>query len=299
MAARPATIPEVTHEYSTLNGARLHYVRAGESGSPVLLVHGFPETWWAFHKLIPLLAARHRVFAVDLRGFGESSNDEGHYDSATSAEDLRCLIDALGLGPVHLTGQDLSGPVTDRLAAKGREYVRSYAPIETGITGFGLEKFMDVTKGGAWHFGFFAAPGIADMVLPGHEREFLTQYAYEGFTEIKGAIGEPDIDEFIRTYSRPDGFRGTTGLYASMLREADEMRALAERPLETPILAVGTLGNRGHGDLTVKTMKQVARDVRSVMIPESGHFVAMEVPDRLAGELLPFFADADQKFDAR
>jgi pimeloyl-ACP methyl ester carboxylesterase len=66
------TLPGITHHYAQVNGTRLHYVAAGTSGSPVLLVHGFPETWWAFRKLIPLLAASHRVFAVDLRGFGDS-----------------------------------------------------------------------------------------------------------------------------------------------------------------------------------------------------------------------------------
>jgi pimeloyl-ACP methyl ester carboxylesterase len=59
----------VTHHCLDLNGTELHYVSAGETGSPVLLVHGFPESWWTFHKLIPLLANDHRVFAVDLRGF--------------------------------------------------------------------------------------------------------------------------------------------------------------------------------------------------------------------------------------
>src|SRR3954464_9758660 len=104
-----ATIPGVTHHIVPVNGTELHYVSAGSSGSPVLLVHGFPETWWAFRKLIPLLAAEHRVFAVDLRGFGDAANEPGEHDSATSAEDLHRLIAALGVGPVHLTGQDIAG----------------------------------------------------------------------------------------------------------------------------------------------------------------------------------------------
>ena len=66
MTATPASpaVPEVTHHRAHVNGKTLHYVTAGDQGVPVLLVHGFPETWWAFHKLIPLLAARHRVYAA-------------------------------------------------------------------------------------------------------------------------------------------------------------------------------------------------------------------------------------------
>lgn len=99
----PASIAEVTHEHATLNGGDLHYVTAGAAGSPVLLVHGFPESWWAFHKLIPLLASVHRVIAVDLPGFGESSHTQSDYSSSSAAESLRQLIEHLDCGPVHLT----------------------------------------------------------------------------------------------------------------------------------------------------------------------------------------------------
>src|ERR1035441_3259693 len=84
--AGPA-LPGITHHYAEVNGTRLHYVAAGAGGPPVLLVCGCPGTGWAFRKLIPLLAASHRVFAVDLRGFGDSGNEPGDYDSTTSAED--------------------------------------------------------------------------------------------------------------------------------------------------------------------------------------------------------------------
>src|SRR6187401_2444623 len=97
----------IVHHTADLDSAELHYVSAGESGPPILLVHGFPESWWAFHRLIPLLAATHRVFAVDLRGFGDSA--AGEADSATAADDLHALIAALGVGPMHVTGQDISG----------------------------------------------------------------------------------------------------------------------------------------------------------------------------------------------
>src|SRR3984885_15867479 len=91
-----ASIPEVTHHHTTLNQTDLHYVSAGSDGSPVLLVHGFPETWWAFHKLIPRLAAEHRVIAVDLPGFGDSGIRPGDDSSAAAADALRGLIAEIG-----------------------------------------------------------------------------------------------------------------------------------------------------------------------------------------------------------
>lgn len=288
-----ATIAGVTHHRVRVNGTELHYVSAGASGTPVLLVHGFPETWWAFRKLIPLLAGRHRVLAVDLRGFGDSSRDVGPYDSATMAGDLAEFVLELGLGSVHLTGQDLSGPLTYRLASGRPELVRSLTFIETGLPGFGLEAAMDPTRGGAWHFGFFAAPGIPDMLLPGHERAFLTRYAFEGHTDVKDAVGPADVEEFMRTFTGPDAYRGSAGLYGSMVSEAAELQELGRRRLRMPTMGIGGGASTGTGDFPQRTLEEVADDVRGFVISDSGHFAAQERPETLAERLLDFFGEVD------
>jgi pimeloyl-ACP methyl ester carboxylesterase len=293
MTVTPAgpTVPEITHHRVEVNGTSLHYVAAGTSGSPILLVHGFPETWWTFHKLIPQLAVDHRVFAVDLRGFGDSDNGPGEYDSKASAEDLHLLIAHLGVGPVHLTGQDISGATVFRVATTYPEDVLSFTAIEMGLPGFGLEMLADVTHGGAWHIGVLAAPGIPQMLLAGREREFLGQYAFPSMTANPGAVSDADIDEFARTYSRPDGWRGAAGLYRSMLREGPEIKALAEsRGLRVPVLAVGA----GGGPFTAGTMSQAtSTKISSVQLDGVGHYAAMEAPEELAKAILGFLKGVD------
>ena len=285
-----ASIPEVTHHHTTLHDSDLHYVSAGSDGPPVLLVHGFPESWWAFHKLIPRLAAEHRVIAVDLPGFGDSGPAPEETTSATAAQTLRLLIAELNLGAVHLTGQDISGPSTFRLAAVHPELVRSFAAIETGLPGFGWEMLADVTHGGAWHIGVLAAPGIPELLLTGREREFLAGYAYPAMCATHGAITDQDIDEFTRTYARPDGFAGASGLYRSMLQEGDEIRDLAAQSrLPMPVLAVGA----GSGDFTHHTMTQVADHVSATTLHGVGHLAAIEAPDALAQTLLDYYASLD------
>jgi len=285
-----ATISEVTHHTATLNGDELHYVTAGADGSAVLLVHGFPESWWVFHKLIPLLAGGHRVIAVDLPGFGDSGHGPGDYTSSFAAESLRQLIEHLDFGPVHLTGQDIGGISTFRLAVGHPELIRSYAAIETGLPGFGLEMLADVTQGGAWHIGVLAAPGIPEMLLTGRERDFLAGYAYPSMNATAGAISERDIDEFTRAYSRPDGFCGATGLYRSMLREGEEIKQIvAQQQLTLPILAVGA----GTGQFTVDTMAQVAQNVTDARLDGVGHLAAIEDPEALAQTLLGFYRTLD------
>jgi pimeloyl-ACP methyl ester carboxylesterase len=285
------TIEGITHHTVAVNGTELHYVSAGTAGSPVLLVHGFPETWWAFHKLMPLLATNHRVFAVDLRGFGDSRNVGGDYDSASSAEDLHQLIAHLDVGPVHLTGQDISGGTVFRLATIHSEGVRSFTAIEMGLAGYGLEGLADVTRGGLWHIGVLAAPGIPEMLLVGRERDFLGEWAFPAMTAVQGSITDDDIDEFVRTYARPNGWRGAAGLYRSMLSEGDEIRAIAEsQPLTVPVLAVGA----GGGPFTAGTLTQVtAGNVRSVQLDGVGHYAALEAPEALSAVILEFLSGVD------
>lgn len=289
-----ATVPGVTHHYAEVNGTRLHYAAAGTDGSPVLLVHGFPETWWAFHRLVPLLAESHRVFAVDLRGFGDSGNGPGPYDSATAAEDLRLLVERLGVGPVHVTGQDIAGATVFRLAAAHPESVLSLTGIETGLPGFGVEALADVTRGGAWYIGVLATVGIPELLLAGREREFLERFDFGQ----PGAATDADLAEFARTYARPDGWRGASGLYRSMLGEGAGIRALAENPGPTvPVLAV----DAGGAPFTTDSLSRAVaagsgpgpRGVESVTLDGVGHYAALEAPDALADALLPFFARVD------
>jgi pimeloyl-ACP methyl ester carboxylesterase len=254
-------------------------------------VHGFPETWWTFRKLLPLLAENHRVFAVDLRGFGDSDNGPGTYDSKTSAEDLHLLIEELSVGPVHLTGQDISGATVFRLAATHPEDVLSFTAIETGLPGFGAERLADVTHGGTWYIGVLVAPHIPEMLLTGREREFFGQFVFPAMSVTPGAITEADIDEFVRTYSRPAGWRGAIGLYQSMLQEGADIAALvATHKLSMPVLAIGARG----GEFTFATMSQVASgQVRSVSLDGVGHYAALEAPEKVADALLEFFNSVD------
>jgi pimeloyl-ACP methyl ester carboxylesterase len=227
--------------------------------------------------------------AQDRRGFGDSGNEPGGYGSTTSAEDLHLLIGHLDAGPVHLTGQDISGATVFRLATGHPEDVLSLTAIEMGLPGFGLEALADVTHGGTWHIGVLAAPGIPEMLLAGREREFLGQFAFPALSVTPGAI--TDIDEFARTYSRPGGWRGAAGLYQSMLQEGPDIRALAQTPgLIVPVLAVGA----GGGPFTARTMSQAAPgEISSVSLDGVGHYAAMEAPDELAKALLAFAASVD------
>lgn len=286
-----AAIAGLTHHRLDVGAAQLHYVAAGRNGPPILLVHGFPESWWAFHKLIPILAERHRVFAVDLRGFGDSSVAGADHSSKVAADDLHALITHLGVGPVHVVVQDISGGTVFRLASSRPADVASLIAIETGLAGFGIEGLADVTRGGVWYIGVLAAPGIPEMLLAGREQAFLG-WTLRSMTASPTAVGENDIAEFARGYARPGGWLGAAGLYRSMLGEGGEFRELVERRrLDIPVLTIGA----GGGEFTLGVMSQVTSDApRSVQLDGVGHYAAMEAPAEVAGAILEFVADVAQ-----
>jgi pimeloyl-ACP methyl ester carboxylesterase len=289
--AKGLTLPGVTHHLVALNGTELHYVAAGTEGAPILLVHGFPETWWAFHTVIPLLAKTHRVFAVDLRGFGDSGNSAGEYGSEVSAKDLHALIEHLNVGPMHVVAQDISGGTVFRLAAGHPDVVASVTAIEMGLAGFGLESFADVTRGGSWHIGVLAAQGIPEMLLHGRESVFIGRM-FKSVTADPDAVMDADIAEFARSYGRPDGWRGAAGLYRAMLGEGAELADLAKsRRLTAPVLAIGA----GGGAFTAQTMTAaVGAEVQSIQLDGVGHYAALEAPEKVAAAILAFVGSVDR-----
>ncbi|MBE7189301.1 alpha/beta fold hydrolase [Jatrophihabitans endophyticus] len=289
-APQPATIDDVEHHTVRFDDVTLHYVSAGTSGPPILLVHGFPESWWAFRGVIPRLGVSHRVFAVDLRGFGDSTPAGDDYTSAVAADDLRRLVEHLDVGAVHVVGQDLGGPTVYRLAAEHPEVVRSVAAVETGLPGFGAEMLADVVHGGAWYIGALAAPGVADWLFAGRERQFLAEHLYPSYGLTAPELTAADTDEFVRTYARPHGLAGAIGLYRSLLADGEEIKALAAaRPLGAPVLALGSSG----GPFTADAFTAVSEvPVTAVQLDGVGHYVAQEAPDRFADTLAKFVADA-------
>lgn len=283
-----ATMAGVRHERVAVNGTRLHYVTAGDRGAPVLLVHGFPETWWAFRKLIPLLAVHHRVVAVDLRGFGDSDVADDDYSGAVAAEDLHALIERLALGPMLVVGQDISGGVIYRLAASHPQDVASLTAIESGLAGFGAEALADVTHGGVWYIGALAAAGVAGWLFEKEARAFIGDYLYPFYGVSATVVTPDDIAEFARTYGRPGGFSGAAGLYRGMISDGPELRALAESaPLRVPVTTIGAAG----GDFTRAAFGAVVAEqrVHAIRLDGVGHYVAQEDPELLADSLITAF----------
>lgn len=267
-----------------VDGATLHYVRGGQ-GHPLVMLHGYPETCYAWRKVLPRLTEQFDVIAPDLPGLGESEPLSEGYAKSVVAGKIWKLIRSLNIVRFGLISADMGGPVAFWLAMEHPEAVSHFVFIESGLPGFGLERAMDVTNGGSWHFGFFMAPEFPEMLTAGKEREFLKTFAYRNSAHVQDAISEQDIDEYLRHYTAPGGMSAGFGYYRSLLTDAKENQQWLGRKLKAPVLAVdGQFGFRGDPE----TMAQVADKVQAVVVPAAGHWVAEEQPGALLDELVPF-----------
>jgi pimeloyl-ACP methyl ester carboxylesterase len=286
----PATPPGIAHHHVRLDDVSLHYVSAG-SGDPVVLVHGWPSTWYEWRHVIPLLAGGHRVIAPDLRGLGDSSRPPAGYDKKTVAADLwQLLSGALGLTRWHLVGHDWGGPVAFALAAAHPEAIRTLAIVDVTVPGIG----PDISQGGRrWHHAFHMTPDLPEALVQGRERVYLTWF-YESFSWRRGAFAAADVDEYLRTYTDPGALRAGFSFYRNLPNDIADNRALLASGLrlKMPVLAVGGGREeaRGRGREPAASLREIADDVTGAIVADSGHFVPEEQPEALAALLLDHFA---------
>jgi pimeloyl-ACP methyl ester carboxylesterase len=276
-----------------VNGILIHYVTAG-AGEPVVLLHGFAQTWREWRRdVIPALARRYRVIAPDLRGFGDSEKPITGYEKQTVAEDIWQLVRHLGLGRIFLVGHDFGAAVAYAFAAAHRDAVRRLAILEMIMPGFGYEDCMQhpfVTDGlgrKVWHLAFHDAPEMPELLIAGRERTYL-RWFFDHFAYAPGAISEEDLDDYERCYAGAGGLRAL-GYYRTHFVDAEHNRESAKRPLEMPVLALG--GDAFLGGIVKQGMDALARDVRGGVIERCGHWIPDERPEALLELLLPFLAE--------
>ena len=190
-----------SHHMASVNGIQLHYVIGGH-GDPIVLLHGWPETWYAWHKVMPALAKNYTVIAPDLRGLGDSSKPPTGYDGKTVAEDIHQLVTQLGFKTIFLVGHDIGTQVAYSYAAAHPNETKRLVILDVPIAGIGPEE--NIT--GLWWAQFHNVRDIPEMLVAGHEREYLTWF-YRNYSYNPDAITEEDIEEYVSHYSAPGGMR--------------------------------------------------------------------------------------------
>ena len=276
-----------THHTAELGDVRLHYVTAGSGARALLLLHGWPQTWWEWRRVMPALAEHFTVIAPDMRGLGDSSCPPGGYDKATVANDIwQLMTDVLGYKTFCLAGHDWGGPVAYALAHAHMAAVEKLAIIDV-VVPFGTTD--DLTWGGKrWHHGFHWVQDLPEALVAGRERMYLSWF-YNNLAYNPAAITPEDIDEYTRAYSQPGVLRAGFEYYRATPIDIAHNNGNKKTPLTMPVLALGGSGGKGRGTQVMENMRELANDVQGGAIEQCGHWVPEEQPEQLAQKLLEFF----------
>ena len=183
------------HAYAEIGDVRLHYVTAGQ-GPAVVLLHGWPQTWYMWRDVMSGLASRYRVIAPDLRGLGDSSRPANGYDKKTLAQDVWHLVhDVLREESLFVVGHDWGGPTAFALAAQHREVVRRVAIFDVPIPGDGTSLFFN----NRWHHGFHWESDLPEELTAGREDIYLG-FFYRNWGARPDSISPEAQQEYLRTY---------------------------------------------------------------------------------------------------
>jgi pimeloyl-ACP methyl ester carboxylesterase len=277
-----------TSRYVDAGDVRLHAVTGG-AGPPLLLVHGWPQTWYAWRMLMPALARDFSVVAVDQRGIGLSGKPDGGYETATLASDLVALMEALGHRRFALYGTDVGMPIAYALAADHPDRAERLAVSEAPLPGISPSPPLFLPPGlneRLWHLAFNQLPAVNEQLVTGREDIFFGAEfdASAGTNKLPAGA----VRYYIDTLKDPDHLRGSFGFYRAIPTTSAQNQQRKAWRLALPVLAIGGAESSGEGP--ANTMKLVADDVQTVVIPGCGHWVAEQAPQELLTALTAFLA---------
>lgn len=271
------------------NGIAHHVLEAGD-GPAMVLLHGWPQTSFAWRKVMPALAAHYRVVAPDLRGMGRTDRPDGPYDMRTVADDLAALIDALGLDRPYLVGHDWGGLVARRFALDRPNAARRIAVLDVAPHEQALQNINAQSARGLWHFFFNVKTELATALIAGREEVFLRHFFHDKCHDPETFIPEC-VGEYAAALAAPGALAAGLKYYQAMFAENRALDAAGKgQKIAAPLLLLwGTSGGVGAvADLMAMWGREADNLVRGVGFDGSGHYLAEEEPDRVIEELLAF-----------
>ncbi|MER6441901.1 alpha/beta hydrolase [Streptomyces sp. NPDC001185] len=286
--ARKPSIPTLngfTSRFARVNGTRLHYVTGGQ-GAALVLLPGWPRTWYQFHKIMPALARRYQVIAPDLRGMGDSDKPAGGYDKKTMARDIYELLRSLGHEQAYIAGEDIGSMVAHSFAANHPAATRKVALWEAGHPTQIFNEIRMLPQPGQpapWWFALNVIDQLPEQLLAGRFRPII-----DWLIDFQGgdpkAFSEKARAIYAAAYNTPDAIRGGNGWYKTFQQDIADLR-------NYPVLKMPLLGIGGqYYELLRAQMEGLAADASYVELKGAGHYLAEERPDEIIRELTAFFS---------
>ena len=263
-------------------GAIIH-VRIGGQGPAVLMLHGFGDTGDMWQPLAVVMMKDHTVVVPDLRGMGLSSHPPDGYDKKTQAEDLIQVLDQLKIATFDLVTHDIGNMVGYALAAMQPQRVTRWVVMDAPLPGIGhWDDQLRNPK--TWHFNFYGPD--EERLVAGRERIYLDRFYNELSADPK-RIDEATREHYASLYARPQAIHNAFAQFAAFHQDAiDNQAFLAKGKLTMPVLAIG--GEKSYGATLATEIGFVATNVTPLVIPDSGHWLMEEQPQKTVAAIVGF-----------
>ena len=272
--------------YVDANGIRQHYVIGGR-GEPLVLLHGWPETWWEFRKVMPALAERYRVIAVDLRGGGDTETPASGFDKKTMARDIYELVRALGYSSVNIAGHDIGSMVAFSFAANHPGATRKVAMLDVMHPDESYFEFRMLKAPGQpffpWWFAFNQVAQLPEQLVSGRSR-FLIDWMFDNLLINQAAVSDFDRSVYADAYNRPEGIRGGNGWYSTFVQDIADLGTYGQ--VAAPIL--GMVNSLFYPNMAA-VLPTRGPNVTVHEVPNTGHYFVEEQPQVVIDELTAFF----------
>lgn len=286
---QPPDIDGVSHHRVRARGVEFHYAEAGSGDDVVLCLHGWPQHWYEWRHLMPALADRHRVLALDLRGFGWSEAPGGGYEKENLADDVLAVLDELGLERVKLVGHDWGGWIGFLLALKAPQRFDRYLALNI-LPPWITMRQMAPHLWRFWYQWLILSPGVGYRL---HRSGRFVPKVLVGGSVRKEAWDDATIHAFSDTYTEPARARAAVQTYRVFnLREVPALARgrYADAHLKVPTKLLFGTGDAALRHTILAGCERHADDMQVEKVEDCGHFIADERPDLVAERAREFFA---------
>jgi pimeloyl-ACP methyl ester carboxylesterase len=278
------------HATVTVRGTKMHYVTGGQ-GEPVVLVGGWPESWYAWRKVMPTLAQHYKVYAFDLPGQGDSGFATA-YDTQTIAAYLHDALAQLGVTQHFLVGHDVGAWLVYAYAANYRDSTTKLVLMDAAIPGVAPDAAFtlnEATHNKIFQFFWHSVPELPEAMTKGRERQYLAWF-FQAKSAKPGAISAQDLTEYVRVYSKPGYMKAGFDYYRAFFTDHEQNRKSMETKLAMPVLTIGGDISKATGDTMLKAMQGAAANVTGGSLAGCGHYLPEECPQEVSARIAGFLA---------
>ncbi|MGA6119180.1 alpha/beta fold hydrolase [Sphingobacterium anhuiense] len=279
------SLPNFSNHYAEVNGTRLHYVSGGQ-GEPLILIPGYPETWWAYHKVMPLLASKYNVVVAEMRGMESSDKSVSGYDKKNMAKDIHELVKILGFEKVNIGGHDIGAHVAFSFAANYPETTSKLIILDTPHPDENMYQLPMLPIPGAnylypWWLAFNQVKELPEQLLEGR-MDILINYLFNNLVIDKHSITDFDKNIYTSAYNSIEAIRASNAWYQAFPQDIEDQKAYDK--LYMPVIGIGGSGYQ----MLQMSLTNTAVNLQLKKIEESGHFILYEKPNDVAEYIIEF-----------